>query len=244
MTSQNPASPSPAPHDSPAAEAEATGTERSRSFSENRSTVAPGQSQLPTAIYQKQPISLWLKALLGIGITAIAIGGGLLWLINERKIDVPKNINTSWRPFPSQSQVSPEDAKFAEYMQKSLAKIEATNTQRTATTARAIVPAATQAAPNRLPSATAIATNRPGVITTAPSVSKITAPKTTIGLLRTLPTSNRPGAIFVINNRQQIVNVGQKIGTSQWYLLSVTKGEITVKKVGGEIRAVNVGQRF
>lgn len=195
----------------------------------------------------KKRLPLWLKALLAIGATSIATGSILLWLVNERKIELPKNIDTSWLPFQS-SQVSPEDAKFAEYMQKSISKIESVKPQTTseiniatpiATNPTGII--AAPIAPNR---ANNIAPNPTEIIATAPSKISPTLIKTPISLVKTLPTGNRPNAVFQVDGRSQTVNVGQKIGTSNWSVLSIAKGEVILKRKGGEIRSIYVGQKF
>jgi hypothetical protein len=200
-------------------------------------------TQPSTPQQKQQRIPLWMKAFLGIGITSIALSSLLLWLVNERKIALPKNIDTNWIPFQSQSQISPDDAKFAEYMRKSISKIESANTQATsaANPANPVNPANSIAAP--ITQAAPIAPN-PGVITTVPSTVTPTAVKKPIALLKTLQNSNQPGAIFEIDRQNQTVHVGQKIGASNWSLLTVAKGEVIVKRKGGEIRSIYVGQKF
>jgi hypothetical protein len=206
------------------------------------SNVKP-QQQLPGSVSPQQPqhIPLWLKALLGIGATSLALGSLLFWLVNERKVEFPKNINTSWIPFQSKSQVSPEDAKFAEYMRQSISKIDVANTQPTTATNQ---PNPTN--PNILtrtsqPAAVAFNPNRKIV---APIVGKTNTIQSPIALLETDSTSRRPNAIFEINGQNQTVNVGQNIGTSKWSLLTVAKKEVLLKKKGGEIRSIRIGQKF
>ncbi len=207
-------------------------------------TSSPGSQQPATSSpnHQHRRIPLWLKILLGVGVSSIAVGSILLWLIHERKIDLPKNLDTSWLPFQSQSQVSPADAKFAEYMRKSIAKIEAANIQppiaaNAPNPANNVVTTTPPAAPVTIDPNGSIPANTPNPATS-------TVAETPISLVQTLPTSNRPSAIFKINDRSQTVQVGQKIGTSKWSLLTVAKGEAIVKKVGGEIRSIYVGQKF
>lgn len=199
----------------------------------------PTVEPTPAAAKPKPNIPLWLKILLGLGLTSIAIGSTLVWLVNERKIELPKD--TSWLPFQSQSQSAVEDAKFARYMQKSLAKIDA-NTQAASVTtptnpapiiAAPVAPTATTATnPAITSSATVPVTATPAAVTTP------------IGLVKTLPNSQQPGAVFEIDRRSIVVNVGQKIGNSNWSLLTVDKGEVMVKRKGGEIRSIDVGQKF
>ncbi|MCY7335010.1 MAG: hypothetical protein LH613_02170 [Chamaesiphon sp.] len=197
-------------------------------------SVAAPQTSTPKP---KQKIP-W-QALLGIGVTSIAVGGTLLWLVNERKIALPQNIDTSWLPFQSQSQ-SPEDAKFADYMRKSISKIDASTPATSVTnrinSANSSTANTTQAAPVAPTPTGAVATSIP--ITATPKIA------TPISLVKTLPDSNRPGAVFEIDRQSQTVNVGQKIGTSNWSLLTVAKGEVIVKRKGGEIRSIYIGQKF
>ena len=194
---------------------------------------------------RKKGMPVWMKALLGIGVIAISSSGLLLWLVNEKKIELPKNIDTSWLPFQSKPQVSPEDVKFAEYMRKSISKIETASTQATATPVATavnpspnIAPTATQAAP------TAIDANPSGIVAIEPNTGEVAAPQSPIALLKTMPIGNRPSAVFKIDSQDRTVNVGKKIGSSNWSLIAVSKGEIMVKKTGGELRSIRVGQKF
>jgi hypothetical protein len=209
--------------------------------------VEPPQTATPKP--KKRSIPMWMKALLGIGITSIAAGSVLLWLVNERKVVLPKNIDTTWLPFQSQSQISPEDAKFADYMRKSISKIESANLQATSASNSTIPVNATPANPIDSANSTTttttqsapIATTPTGVIATVPSAIVAKAP---IALLKTFQTGNRPSAIFEIDRQNQTVHIGQKIGTSNWSLLTVANGEVIVKRKGGEIRSIFVGQKF
>ncbi len=214
----------------------------SSDFTSSRSAIDTEAPSQPIAPQQKKQIPTWLKLLLGISATSLAVGGGMLWLVNERKIELPKNIDTSWLPFQSNGRVAPEDAKFAEYMQKSIAKIDAAKTETPATTAptTAIDNTALAPAPATAPSIIDPA----GTITATPSTEQATITTTPISLLKTFPASKRPQAIFKIDGRDLAVTVGQKIGTSKWSVLSVAKGEVILKKVGGEIRSIYVGQKF
>ncbi len=209
-------------------------------FTSSRSSADSESPQTATPKPQQKRLPLWMKAVVGIGVTSLAVGGGLLWLVNERKIELPKNLDTSWLPFQSKAQVSPADAKFAEYMQKSIAKIEAARTQTPAATQpinSVENPATTQAAPPSI-------VNPAGTISAASSTEPVVAPQSPILLLKTFPSSRQPIASFKIDGRDLTINAGQKIGTSQWSLLSVTKGEVLLKKTGGEIRSIRIGQKF
>ena len=69
-------------------------------------------------------------------------------------------------------------------------------------------------------------------------------PAASISLFETHPNRRPASAIFEINGRSQTVNIGEKIGTSKWSLLTVAKGEVLLKKTGGEIRSIHLGQKF
>jgi hypothetical protein len=215
--------------------------------------TTPPQSLDPQSTIPNQPkksLPFWLKALLGIGAATIAIGGGLTWLINERKIELPKSVDTSWLPFQSRPSVSPADAKFADYMRQSISKIEAARTQ------SATVPAPVNSTPvnpttptnsfiTATPgSQTTLITPNPSVVATTPNTKPQQAIQSSIALLKTIQTGNHPSAVFEIDNLPKTVGVGQKIGTSDWSLLTVAKGEVILKRKGGEIRSIYVGQKF
>lgn len=180
---------------------------------------------------QNQNSPSLIKVLLGIGVASIAISSILLWLINERKIQLPKDIDTSWLPFQSSSKISTDDAKFAEYMRKSISKIETANTQPTVS-ASPVPVAASQPTPAN-----------PGIITTTPAAADPVIIAAPIALIKTL-SGDKPGAIFEINSQTQTVYAGTKIGTSEWSLVTVAKGEVIIKKAGGVIRSIYVGQKF
>ena len=178
-------------------------------------------------------IPFWLKAVLGVGVGSIAIGSGIVWLVTERKISIPQNIDTSWLPFQSKPQVSPEDAKFADYMRKSISKIESANI---ATTAAIQLPPTANPAPAPTPFNPAI--------TTAPIAAKPAATQKPASLVKTIQNNKYPTAIFQIDQKNQIIKLGQKIGTTNWSLVNVSKTEVTIKQKGGEIRSIKIGQKF
>ena len=182
-------------------------------------------------------IPFWLKAVLGVGVGSIAIGSGLVWLVTERKITLPQNIDTSWLPFQSKPQVSPEDAKFADYMRKSISKIESTKIATTAavelpTTANPAIPSAAPATPFNQ------------AIAPAPIAAKPAAIEKPISLIKIIKNSEQPSAIFQIDQQNQPIKIGQKIGTSNWSLVNISKSEVTIKRKGGEIRSIKIGQKF
>jgi hypothetical protein len=210
--------------------------------------IDPPQS---TPTKPKRQLPLWLKVLVGAGITGAAAGGLLTWLVNEGKIELPQSIDTSWVPFQSQPGISANDAKFADYMQKSVAKIEsdakiqaiiATNPP--ATPVNPTVDPTTQTTAQPI----AVTPNSTRVTPTAtrllPQSATKSATKKIIALVKTIPTSGRQSAIFEIDRQSKTVKIGQKIGTSDWSLLNVTKTEVFVKRKGGEVRSVQVGQKL
>jgi hypothetical protein len=212
-------------------------------YPQQRSLGAAADTPEQPVAKPKRAMPLWLKAFLGVGVTAVAAGGLLTWLVTERKVVLPQ-IDTSWLPFQSQ-QVSQQDAKFADYMRKSIAKIDANAQTATLATNTAPTPANIIVAPAATPAApVATAPAAPtGTIVTATPVAP-TPVKASIALVKTLPKGNRPSAIFEIERQSKTVNVGQIIGKSNWSLVSVNKGEVTIKRKGGEIRSVDVGQKF
>jgi hypothetical protein len=210
-------------------------------YPQQRSLGAAADTPEQPAAKTKRPMPLWLKALLGIGVSAIAAGGLLTWLVNERKVVLPQ-IDTSWLPFQSQ-QVSSQDAKFADYMRKSIAKIDATAQTATIPANNIPAPATSIVATPATTPAAPVATAPTKTIVTAAPVAP-TSVKPSIALVKTLPKGNRPGAIFKIDRQSKTVNVGQVIGKSNWSLVSVAKGEVIIKRKGGEIRSVDVGQKF
>ncbi len=193
-------------------------------------------------------VPVWLVALSSVGAASIAAGGLLYWAVHERKVALPQNIDTSWVPFQSKPQVSPEDAKFSEYMRKSISKIEATNLAAANTAATTAIaqpnPANILAAPYPYQAAPiGAATNQ--AITTAPVTAKPTLTSSKpIALVKTIQTNQQHSAIFQIDKKNQAIKVGQKIGASNWSLINISKSEVTIKRKGGEIRSIKIGQKF
>jgi hypothetical protein len=217
----------------------------------------PGQRALsPDSSYTEDPaptpaakstkqMPFWLKAVMGVSLTSIAAGSLGFWLVSERKVTIPQ-VDTSWLPF--QSRVAPADAKFADYMRKSLAKIDAAPPATTTPAATPFNPATSIITPPANPAAIDPAATNPvattkTIVTGTPTA--IATPVTSkIALVKTIQTGARPEAVFQIDGRNQAVRVGQKVGTSSWSLLTVAKGEVILKRKGGEIRSIYVGQKF
>ena len=193
----------------------------------------------PSTAKPKKParrIPFWLKAVVGVGVGSIAVGSSLVWLVTERKITIPQTIDTSWLPFQSKPQVSSEDAKFANYMRKSISKIESANIATTAPISLPANPASPAAAP--------VPTQFNPAIASAPVAAKPVATEKQASLVKTIPNGKYPTAIFKIDRKDQIIKIGQKIGTSNWSLVNISKSEVTIKRKGGEIRSVKIGQKF
>jgi Tfp pilus assembly protein PilP len=199
----------------------------------------------------RKRLPVWLMILSSLGAASIAAGGLLYWLVNERKVTLPQNIDTSWVPFQSKPQVSAADAKFAEYMQKSIAKIEATNLAAANPAATATIaqpnpaniltapyqPAPTQAAPTQTGQ---IAATTPKAAASKPLLTS----SKPIALVKIAQANGKINAIFQVDKKNQAVKIGQKIGASNWSLINVSKTEVTIKRTGGEIRSIKIGQKF
>ncbi|MEL6815383.1 MAG: hypothetical protein AAFP03_11285 [Cyanobacteria bacterium J06598_3] len=101
-----------------------------------------------------------------------------------------------------------------------------------------IVPTATQA-PAALPVPSVIAaapTNPAAVITN-------TAPASDHVLVGILNLGSRSAALFDLDGSSQRAYVGDRIGVSDWTLVSVNGQDVVVRR-DGEVRAIYIGQRF
>lgn len=209
--------------------------------------IAPPQLEELESNPKQSGFPLWAKVFLSIGLISIASSSALLWLIKEGKISLPNNLNTSWIPGETQSQISPEDAKFADYMRKSISKIESANTQPAPASNS---PAASNSPTTEIvepttdaPTPIAPPTTATGIATAPPS-TEIVPLKTTVSLTKTMQSGDRIGATFQIGKRSQTVNVGDKIGTTGWSLSSVAENSIIVVKPGRENKSIAIGQKF
>jgi hypothetical protein len=202
--------------------------------------VAPPQLEELDSNPKRSGFPLWAKVFLSIGFISIASSTALLWLIKEGKISLPSNLKPSWLPGESQSQISPEDAKFADYMRKSISKIESANTQPAITSSLPTTPIEPATNPSTPVAAPTTATG----VATAPPSTEIAPLKTTVSLTKTMQSGDRIGATFQIGKRSQTVNVGDKIGTTGWSLSSVAENSIVVVKAGRENKSIAIGQKF
>jgi hypothetical protein len=216
-TGQPSYSPPPPPAEAPPPEVEAAEpAKRSARKSKKVKTLdTPAKTAMP----------LWMKLFLGIGVGAVGLSTVLLWAIDRHKISLPKALDLSV-PFSAKSSISQDDTKFAEYMRRSISKIERAQTTPAATNASAAAPA--------------VDANNPGTIASTTPAN----PGPTVTLLKVLPNGDKPGAQFELLGQLQIFHTGEKIGNSEWMLITVAKSEAIVKKSTGEIRSVFVGQKF
>jgi hypothetical protein len=193
-----------------------------------------GPSLRPSAAYQppalesntavKKPPQKgnWKKILLGLSLAAIAIGGGIWWLAKERKINLDALLP---------SDTSKADIQFADYLHRSLGKIDGGTNEQS--------PPANQATQPTLPSAPV--TNPSSAITSAAPPVPVTGSSFT-KVIKSQP----PTAEFVIDGKIQQLNVGDKIGKSGWTLGTVTGAldtEVIIKR-NGELRTLKAGQQF
>lgn len=94
----------------------------------------------------------------------------------------------------------------------------------------------------------------PGSAVTVPAVPQTVLPPTVAGVPNIAPVSNysligvlelgdRSAALFEVNGNPQRVQMGEAIGTSGWTLVTVKNQEAIVRR-NGEVRSINIGQRF
>ncbi len=175
-----------------------------------------------TAINKPKQQGNWPKILLGLGLVAIAVGGCLWWLAKERKINLDALMP---------SDASKADIQFADYLHRSLSKIEGSTNEQSP-------PASPVTPPNQL---SAPVVNPSAIITsTAPAL-----PVTGISFTKVIK-SQPPTAEFVIDGKVQQLNVGDKIGKSGWTLGTVTGAldtEVMIKR-NDELRTLKAGQQF
>jgi hypothetical protein len=81
----------------------------------------------------------------------------------------------------------------------------------------------------------------------SPSTAAPAAPGATVAVTHTLvgvlELGDRSAALFEINGVPQRVYIGERIGSSGWSLVSVSDGEVVVRR-NGEVRSIYIGQRF
>ncbi len=175
-----------------------------------------------TAINKPPQQGNWAKILLGLSLAAIAAGGCLWWLAKERKINLDALMP---------SDASKADIQFADYLHRSLGKIEGSANEQSP-------PANQVTLPNQLSAPVA---NPSAVITSAVPALPVTG----ISFTKVIK-SQPPTAEFVIDGKIQQLNVGDKIGKSGWTLGTVTGAldtEVMIKR-NDELRTLKAGQQF
>lgn len=94
----------------------------------------------------------------------------------------------------------------------------------------------------------------PGSAVTVPTAPRAVLPPTVAQVPNIAPVSNysligilelgdRSAALFEVNGNPQRVQMGEAIGTSGWTLVAVKNQEAIVRR-NGEVRSINIGQRF
>jgi hypothetical protein len=176
-----------------------------------------------TAINKPPQQGNWKKILLGLSLVAIAASAGIWWLAKERKINLDALLP---------SDASKADIQFADYLHRSLGKIDGGAEQS---------PPTNQSTQSTLPSAPV--TNPSSVITSAAPAAPV--PMAASSFTKVIK-SQPPTAEFVIDGKIQQLNVGDKIGKSGWTLGTVTGAldtEVIIKR-NGELRTLKAGQQF
>ena len=81
----------------------------------------------------------------------------------------------------------------------------------------------------------------------SPNTAAPAAPGATVAATHTLvgvlELGDRSAALFEIDSVPQRVYIGERIGSSGWSLVSVSDGEVVVRR-NGEVRSIYIGQRF
>jgi hypothetical protein len=165
----------------------------------------------------------WKKILIGLSLAAIAAGGTLWWLAKERKINLDAVMP---------SDVSKADIQFADYLGRSVSKIDSGTNELTPP----VNPVANQVTSPNPPSAPATIAPQSAVPTT-PAV-----PVTGSSFTKVIK-SNPPTAEFLINGKIQQLTTGDKIGKSGWAVISAAGNEVIIKR-NDELRTLKAGQQF
>jgi hypothetical protein len=186
---------------------------------------------------------LWPKILIGLGLTALAVGGGVWWLAKENKINLA---------LLAPSDVSKADLQFADYLRRAFGKIDSTSTPTTTQSQVTIPnpPGVVTAPTGNIPlspsvgavPAAPLAIGKPLVPTTVPAVPLVAANSSFVKVVN----SNPPTAEFVIDGKAKQLSAGDKIGDSGWSLttvISALDNEVIIKR-NGELRTLKAGQKF
>lgn len=116
--------------------------------------------------------------------------------------------------------------------------------------AAAAIPAGAPAAPTAsvpiVTGAAALPTpSAPTTVAVAPTNSGLTdvTPSSSITMVGVLNLGSRSAALFDIDGTSQRAYVGDRIGLSDWTLVSVNGQDVVIRR-NGEVRSVYIGQRF
>ena len=116
--------------------------------------------------------------------------------------------------------------------------------------AAAAIPAGAPAAPTAsvpiVPGSGALPTpSAPTTVAFAPTNSGLTdvTPTSSITMVGVLNLGSRSAALFDIDGTSQRAYVGDRIGLSDWTLVSVNGQDVVIRR-NGEVRSVYIGQRF
>jgi hypothetical protein len=188
---------------------------------------SPAASPSDNVTSAKPPNGAWKKILIGLGLTAAAVGGGVWWLAKENKINLAFLSNSS-------GDASKADVQFADYLRRAFGKIDPTKTASPASN-QVTIPNP----PGTAPVAPALQLEPPLV---PASVPVIPASSSFVKVVNSTP----PTAEFVIDGKTQQLTPGSKIGNSGWVIttvISALDNEVIIKR-NGELRTLKAGQKF
>ncbi|HEY9813286.1 MAG TPA: hypothetical protein V6D31_07095 [Candidatus Sericytochromatia bacterium] len=195
------------------------------------------------------------KILLGLSFTSLLLLFAILWLLSQKKLNLQFGQQYNVAPNTQQIQLSQSDAKFIEYMERSLEaidrKAQASKQQSTATqqnSNQSQIPA--NANVTTLPSRTTkviekvyIPVYPPQATNSSLSQSWIpTTPGNKFTLVGLVERGKRPAALIEIKGVTQRIYQGQTIGSS-WTLVAVAEQKAIIKR-NGEVKSIYVGQKF
>ena len=231
--------------------------------------VAYSDKSLPQAVDSPR---LFDKLLLGavFGFMAATLS---VWLASQYWLNRLLSQNPPSSPVAEKTQISKSDAEFIDYMHRSIAAIDRKTTasiqQARATGVQPSsnlppVPAPSNITPNPLPVPTGLEkpyipptstspqqpytspTPSPTSTLSAPPAATTPAPTATAAqhkLVGLVVQGAKSVAMFNINGVTQQIHLGEKIGNTDWKLISVTLEEAIIKR-NGETRSIYFGQKL
>jgi hypothetical protein len=160
----------------------------------------------------------WRNVLIGLGVVAIATGGGVWWLVRQGKINLARV------QLPSLNSAPNGDVQFSDYLRRAMGKVESKAT----------------------PGNQVSIPNPPAQEALPPTAQQQPAGAFAVSLARIIPGSP-PMVEFSIGGKLQQFRGGDKIGASGWTLTTVINtvdNEVIVKRDNGEMRSLKLGQGF